>query len=142
MKNEIEKYGLDVYVNDEEHRNSDDFDDYNTMPIYIEICEGPDTVATICGTDFIDDIEIDCCHPECCMDWGDDDECGECLLCGDQCMWHWEEGEEYEGTDDDGYILSSKWGDRVIDEWNHTDNKGLIGKYIKELQDNGSKASL
>lgn len=142
MKNEIENFGLDVYFKDEEHHNSDDFDDYNSMPIYIEICEGPDTVATICGTDFVKDIDVECEHPECCRDWGDDDECGECLLCGDQCTWRWVEGEEYEGVDEYGNVESSKWGEREINEWHSTDNKGLIGKLIEELKNNGSKASL
>lgn len=132
MKEELKKLGLTM-SHREHHGNSDDPDDYE--PIDFTIDDGKDTVAQVWGSHPSNDVCIECDHPSEALDWGDDDECGECLLCGDQCMWHWEEGTEYEGTDDDGNVMSSKWGDRVIDEWHHTDNKGLIGKYLKELQD-------
>lgn len=132
FEKELKKYGLKVYH--KEHRQGrEDPDDYE--PIDFSIDDGTDNVAWVWGSEPFHDFEIECNHPEECLDWGDDDECGECLLCGDQCLWHWERGEEYEGTDDDGNVLSSKWGERVIDEWHHTDSKGLIGKYLKHLQE-------
>lgn len=130
FEKELKKYGLKVYH--KEHRQDrEDPDDYE--PIDFSIDDGTDNVAWVWGSHPTNDVVVECNHPEEALDWGDDDECGECLLCGDQCLWHWEEGEEYEGTDDDGHPVSSKWGDRVIDEWHHTGNKGLIGKYLKEM---------
>ena len=128
---ELKKYGLKVYH--KEHRaDREDPDDYE--PIDFSIDDGTDNVAWVWGSEPFTDYEIECNHPEECIDWGDDDECGECLLCGDQCTWNWVEGEEYEGTDEYGNIESSKYGYRDIQEWHHTDNKGIIGKYLKELQ--------
>ena len=131
---ELKKYGLKVY-HKEYRPTTDDPDDYDVEPIDFSIDDGTDNVAWAWGSEPFHDFEVECNHPTECIEWGDDDECGECLLCGDQCFWHWEEGEEYEGVDDDGYVMSSKWGDRVIDEWHHTGNKGLIGKYLKHLQE-------
>lgn len=130
MKEEIEKLGFKI-CHKKYYGNSDDPDDY--MPIDFSIDDGKVSVAVVYGSHPINDVVVECNHPSEAIEWGDDDECGECLLCGDQCMWHWEEGEEYEGTDEDGYPISSKWRGRVIDEWHHTNNKGLIGKYLKEM---------
>lgn len=131
---ELAKLGLKKYESEDKDRE----------PIDFSISNSEDNVAWVYGTYqtiAVDnklygyDVSIECDHPDEAIDWGDDDECGECLLCGAQCSWHWEEGEEYEGTDDDGYVVSSKYGSRVIDEWHDTDNKGLIGKYLDQLRE-------
>lgn len=131
---ELDKLGLKKYESEDKDRE----------PIDFSIANDEDNVAWVYGTyqtvavdnkRYEYDTCVECNHPEEALDWGDDDECGECLLCGDQCLWHWEEGQEYEGTDDDGYVISSGYSDRVIDEWHHTDNKGLIGKYLEQLRE-------
>lgn len=132
ISEELKKLGLTMY-HKEHHGNSDDPDDYE--PIDFTIDDGEDNVAWVWGSEPWHDIQVECNHPEGAIDWGDDDECGECLLCGAQCTWHWEEGEEYEGVDEDGDIVSSKYGDRIIDEWHDTGNRGLIGKYIDYLKE-------
>lgn len=136
MKNEIEKYGLDVYRKDNEHHNSDDPDDYNSPHIYIEICEGADTVATICGSDLAKDIDIECSHPKCCIEWGDDDERGECFLCGAQCDWGWMDDIANEGYDENGEYCAKCVKARQIGDWHLPEYVGgWIGKYIKWLQE-------
>ena len=126
MEKEFEKLGLKIH-HKEYHGNSDDPDDYE--PIDFSIDDGTDNVAWVWGSHPINDVEVECNHPEEAIEWGDDDECGECLLCGDQCTWRWVEEEEYES---DG--VHSKTGYKEIGEWIHTNNKGMIGEYIKELQ--------
>lgn len=130
MEKEFEKLGLKIY-HKEHYDDSDDTDDYE--PIDFSIDDGTDNVAWVWGSHPIDDVEVECNHPEAAIEWGDDDECGECLLCGNQCTWRWVEEEEYEGADEDGYPVSSKSGYRDITEWHRTGNKGLIGKYLEEM---------
>lgn len=125
MEDKLKEYGLHI-----EHSEAEDRE-----PIDFEIRDDEDgLVATVWGSEPWHDVEIECNHPEECIEWGDDDECGECLLCGDQCTWRWVEETEYDGTDDDGNIEYSKSGYRDIAEWHHTDSKGMIGEYLKELQ--------
>lgn len=132
FEKELKKYGLKVYH--KEHRQDrEDPDDYE--PIDFSIDDGTDNVAWVWGSEPFHDFEIECEHPEICIDWGDDDECGECLLCGDQCNWQWVEQTEYEGTDEYGNVEYSDASYRDILDWHHTSNKGLIGKYLKHLQE-------
>ena len=128
----LKEFGLRVY-HKEYQPKTDDPDEY-TEPIDFSIDDGTDNVAWVWGSEPWHDVEIECNHPEECIEWGDDDECGECLLCGDQCTWRWVEETEYDGTDDNGNIEYSKSGYRDIAEWHHTDSKGIIGEYLKELQ--------
>lgn len=130
MEKKLEKYGLKVRWNDS--------NDPDKEPIDFSVEDEHDNVAWVWGNEPWCDVQCECNHPtdHGCVEFGDDDEYGECLLCGAQCLWHWEEGEEYEGTDDDGYVVSSKYGSRVIDEWYHaTKIGGIIGDYLKELQE-------
>ena len=132
FEKELKKYGLRVFH--KEHRQDrEDPDDYE--PIDFSIDDGTDNVAWVWGSEPWTDVEVECNHPEACIDWGDDDECGECLLCGDQCNWRWVEETEYDGTDDYGNPEYSKSGYRDILDWHKTNNKGLIGKYLKHLQE-------
>lgn len=131
-QDEMGKYGIKVYRK-EYKPSTDDPDDY-TEPIDVAFDIGGESVAWVWGSEPFRDYEIECSHPEECVDWGDDDECGECMLCGAQCSWRWVEETEYEGTDEDGDIEWSKSAYRDINEWHDTQNKGIIGKYIKHLQ--------
>lgn len=105
-------------------------------PIDFSISNSEDNVCWVYGSEPWHDVCVECNHPYEAIDWGDDDECGECLLCGDQCTWTWVKDEEYEGDDEYGYPISSKSEYRHINEWHSTENKGLIGKYLKKLGEN------
>ena len=133
---ELKKYGLKVY-HKEYQPTTDDPDDYDVEPIDFSIDDGTDNVAWVWGSEPFHDVEIECNHPEECIEWGDDDECGECLLCGAQCNWGWVDDVVNEGYDGDGnyYVQTGKV--REISDW-HSEGKfkGLIGKYLKHLQEN------
>ena len=131
---ELAKLGLKKYESEDKDREPIDFsianDEGNVALVY-------GTYQTMAADNKHSkyDVCVECDHPDEALDWGDDDECGECLLCGAQCTWHWVEEEECEGTDEDGYLISSKSGYREINEWHDTDNKGLIGKYLDQLRE-------
>ena len=104
IENELNKYGLKIY-HKERRPTADDPDDGE--PIDFSIDDGTDNVAWVWGSEPFSDYEIECNHPDECIEWGDDDECGECLLCGDQCTWGWVDDVVDEGYDEDGnYYLS------------------------------------
>lgn len=116
-KEELLKLGINAW---DDTRPKDD-PDY--MPIDYSFSDGGDAVAWLWGQR-PSEIEWECNHPECCMEWGDDDETGECLLCGAQCTWH------YNVSADDGYETK----ERVPDEWsNPSKPEGLLGKCVKEM---------
>ena len=59
-----------------------------------------------------------CTHPEESIEFGEDDERGECKLCGATCDWHWE-NDVYDGGDQgdgNGYEIY-KTRERVVDYW-------------------------
>lgn len=120
---ELKKIGLIKIESEAEDRE----------PIDFSISNEEDNKCWVWGSEPWTDIQVECSHPDEAIEWGDDDECGECLLCGAQCFWRWVNEEEYDGTDENGYPVSSKSRYRDIDEWHDTDNKGLIGKYLDQL---------
>lgn len=105
MKTELEQYDLSLRESDAPDR----------LPIDFSIEDDEDNVAWVWGD--WKDYEVDCTHPYQCIDWGDDDERGECELCGAQCDWRWE-------RDEDGQS-------REPHAW-HKGNGGLIKKIIEE----------
>ena len=111
MENKLKDFGLELRESDNPDRQLIDFD----------ICDEQDNVAWIWG-DSLDDVEVECTHPYQCIEWGDEDEQGECKLCGATCDWHYEEDSE---------------GNRVREpqEWySPRYTEGLIDEYIKELR--------
>lgn len=131
MEDKLKEYGLKVYWNRQEGRNSDDPDDY--LPIDFNIDDGTDNVAWIWGS-MPDDVEVECNHPEECIEFGDDEDQGECKLCGATCDWHWEKEWLDEGHGEDGGCIGHGVQTRYIDEWYYPKrSKGLIGEYLKEL---------
>lgn len=116
IEKELKQYDLRMRESDSEDRE----------PIDFAIEDDNDNVCWVWGSEPWTDIQVECDHPYQCIDWGDDDEMGECELCGAQCHWHWEYNY------DNGY----KAGERVIHGWERPDKKigGLVGKYIKHLQ--------
>ena len=133
MEEELKKYGLRIHWRTNEGHNSDDPDDYE--PIDFSIDDGTDNVAWVWGSEPFNDVQIECNHPEECIEWDDDETCGECKLCGAQCTWGWVDEIVEEGRDEDGAYYARTGKERKIGEW-YTGNmyKGLIGKYLKELQ--------
>lgn len=114
IEKELDQYDLRLRESDNPER----------LPIDFSIEDDDNNICWVWGKN-VDDVEIECNHPYQCIDWGDDDECGECELCGAQCNWHWEYNY------DDGY----KAGERVVHGWERpTKIAGLVGKYLKELQ--------
>ena len=119
---ELKKYGLSIhYV--EKSRDDDDYE-----PIDFVIEDRYDNVAWVWGSDPTDDVQIECNHPEECMEWGDDDEWGVCKLCGATCTWHYEK--------DEGNVEDFYWENevRVPDEWTHPKHiGGIVGKHLADL---------
>lgn len=66
----------------------------------------------------LDDIEdlcdVDCPHES--IEWGDDDERGECLDCGATCDWHWAK-DVVEGEDCDGNYTAKEVNVREVLQW-------------------------
>lgn len=129
----LKKYGLEVKWNKREGGNSDDPDDY--LPIDFTIEDGDYTVATVWGTDPENDLEIECEHPEEFIEFGDDeDECGECKICGAQCDWHWTTDVVDEGHDEDGVYFARTGKVREITNWyNVGGSESVIGEYLKQI---------
>lgn len=134
MEDELKKYGLKVYWKNQEGHNSDDPDDYE--PIDFSIEDGEDNVAWVWGSDPWNDVQIECNHPEECVEFGDDDEQGECALCGATCDWGWVTDVVDEGHDEDGAYFARTGEVRQIGEWHHPKKiGGIVGRYLKHLQE-------
>ena len=103
IENAFAEYGLKVFESDAKDRDLIDFD----------VLDGQDAIAWVWGND-PNDLEVECDHPYQAIEFGDDDERGECKICGATCDWHWENNFE-ERT-------------REPHEW-YADNKGLIKAY-------------
>lgn len=110
---ELEQYDLKIRESDSPER----------LPIDFSIEDSEDNVCWAWGD--WKSYEVECDHPHQCIDWGDDDECGVCKLCGAECNWHW--GYNY----DDGY----KAAERAIYRWRKSSG-GLVKKYIEQIMSN------
>lgn len=111
MKEELEGFGLKV-------RHSDDPD---SEPIDEVIYDGEDEVAFVYGSEPFKDVQVECDHPNQCIDFGDGEEQGECLLCGATCDYHYE-------MDDDHEVPTPHM-------WHEPEQiGGIIGDYLKDLQ--------
>lgn len=62
-------------------------------------------------------IDWECQHPEDITEFGDDDECGECPICGAICSWFWKKELVDEGHDEDGNCTGTVGEVREIMEW-------------------------
>ena len=111
MEDKLKEYGLEIWESDNPERQPIDFD----------ISDKEDNVAWIWG-DSLEDAEVECNHPYQCIEWGDDDEQGACLLCGATCDWHYEEDSEghKEREPHDWYMARKA--------------SGLIGEYIEQFR--------
>lgn len=78
-------------------------------------------------------IDWECQHPEELTEFGDDDECGECPICGAFCSWFWRKTVVDEGHDEDGNYIATTGEVRDITEWwNKTPEEfeGVFGELI------------
>ena len=90
-------------------------------PIDFTIRDGDDQWCAEVWGENADDVEIECNHPYQCISWGDDDEMGECELCGAQCEWHYVDGE-------------GSYKDKEPHKWHNPDTiGGIAGRYLKGL---------
>ena len=135
MEEELKKYGLKVYWHNDSRHNSSDPDDYE--PIDFSIEDGEDNVAWVWGSEPFNDVQIECNHPYECVDFGNDEnECGECQICGAQCDWHWVYDVVDEGHDMDGRYYAKEGEVREITEWYYPKKiGGSVGESLKELQE-------
>lgn len=116
----LAEYGLKI-------RHSDDKD---RELIDLSIEDGEDNVAWLWGSDPYHDIEWECNHPA--IKYGDDDERGECVLCGSWCDWHWEKEVVNEGEDNDGNHYCQEGDVRVPHEWYPRQTAGgILGEIIE-----------
>lgn len=111
MKDELDDLDLYAYYSEAKDREAIDFE--------IRSKKTDELYATVWGSEPWNDVQIDCDHEL--VEWGDDDEQGECILCGATCDWHYEM--------DDGYRY------KVSHEW-HTPKKigGVVGRELERLQ--------
>lgn len=119
IEKELDQYDLRLRESDNPER----------LPIDFSVEDDNDNVCWVWGKD-IDDVEVECNHPYQCIDWGDDDECGECQLCGATCSAHYEV--------DTGNVEDYYWSGRTLvpHEWSPRETPGgIIGDILKEMSD-------
>lgn len=112
VSEQLKDYGLIVRESDSPERQLVDF----------SVEDEEDNVAWVWG-DYLNDVEFECNHPYQCIDFGDGEEQGQCLLCGCYCDYHYEEDDK---------------GNKVPEphEWYPRRNVGgLMGDYLKEIQE-------
>lgn len=112
MEEKLEEYGLNIRWSDSPNRELIDFSIEDTQ----------DNIAWVWGKT-LDDVEVECNHPYQCIEFGDIEEQGVCLLCGSYCDWHYEEDDE---------------GNKVPEahEWYPRRNVGgLIEEYLRESEE-------
>ena len=108
VEDELKGYGLSIRQSDAPDREEIDF----------SIEDEGDNVCWVWGKPA--DPEWECWHPYQCIEFGDDDELGECKLCGSHCEWHYED-------DGEGHK------ERIPHDWFALRQiRGLIAKIVKE----------
>lgn len=124
--NKLEKIlGLKIHENNEEDRRLVDF----------ELSDEQSEVFW-CAGDRFDDIDWECKHPMEYVSLGDEDEYGECLVCGSHCSWGFVKEWLDEGHDDEtGSCIGQEIKVARVGEWfPRRSVGGAVGKYLKELQ--------
>lgn len=117
MEDKLKELDLMVYWNDGQDAQQIDF----------SIADSEDNVAWVWGD--LSDVDWECNHPYELIEWGDDDERGECKLCGATCAWSWVPDGVEPTT---GKLMKS----REPYDWEPIRYpKGLLGDYIKELRE-------
>lgn len=123
-----EEYGLTIYESEAPDRLAIDFsiDDGDDN---IAWAWGDGEIVVVDNQEYTPDYEVECDHAI--VEYGDDDERGECIVCGATCDWHYEKEVVNEGHDEDGNYYCQTGEERVPHEW-HRGDGGIIRKYINE----------
>lgn len=119
MKDALAEYDLKVRYNDSP----------DSEPIDDIIYDDEDNVAFIWGSEPWRDVQVECGHPDQCIEYDDDEPVGRCVLCGATCETHYEA--------DEGNVEDYAWSGRrqVPTSWAMPDKPGgIIGDYLKDLQ--------
>lgn len=119
MKDALAEYDLKVRYNDSP----------DSEPIDDIIYDDEDNVAFIWGSEPWRDVQVECNHPDQCIEFDDDEPVGRCALCGATCETHYEV--------DDGNVEDYAWSGRrqVPTSWTMPKELGgIIGDYLKDLQ--------
>ena len=109
---ELENYGIKIFQSKNDDRYLIDF--------ILEDKDTGDEYATVWGYG-LNDVEFECNHPYECVEFGDDDEQGQCMLCGSYCDWR-----RVPDEDTPGYPEPTEWYPR-------RNAGGLIKEYLDEL---------
>ena len=126
MKEQLSEFDLCV----EQNVNSEE-------PIDFTIKDGTgETCCDVWGSNPFNDVQVECTHPYECVDFSNDEnECGECQICGAQCDWHWVYDVVDEGHDMDGKYYAKEGEVREITDWYFPKKiGGIVGDYLKDLQ--------
>ena len=119
MKDALAEYDLKVRYNEAP----------DSEPIDIIIYDDEDNVAFAWGSEPWKDVQVECNHPDQCIEYDDDEPVGRCALCGATCETHYEA--------DNGNVEDYAWSGRrqVPTSWTMPKEPGgIIGEYIKDLQ--------
>lgn len=125
MEDKLKEYGLHLRELDSPER----------LPIDFYIEDDEDNICWVWGAD-AGSVDIECNHPTECIEYGDDDEQGECKLCGAKCDWHWVHDVVDDGYDADGEYYAKEGEVREITDWYYPKKVGgIVGRYLKQLQE-------
>lgn len=119
MKDALAEYDLKVRYNE----------DPDSEPIDIIVYDDEDNVAFVWGSEPWKDVQVECNHPDQCIEYDDDEPVGRCALCGATCDCHYEA--------DNGNVEDYAWSGRRLVPTSWTTLKepgGIIGDYLKDLQ--------
>lgn len=119
MKDALAEYDLKVRYNDAP----------DSEPIDIIVYDDEDNVAFAWGSEPWKDVQVECNHPDQCIEYDDDEPVGRCALCGATCETHYEA--------DNGNVEDYAWSGRrqVPTSWTMPKEPGgIIGDYLKDLQ--------
>ena len=119
MKDALAEYDLKVRYNEAP----------DSEPIDIIVYDDEDNVAFAWGSEPWNDVQVECNHPDQCIEYDDDEPVGRCALCGATCETHYEA--------DEGNVEDYAWSGRrqVPTSWTMPKEPGgIIGDYLKDLQ--------
>ena len=119
MKDALAEYDLKVRYNEAP----------DSEPIDIIVYDDEDNVAFAWGSEPWKDVQVECNHPDQCIEYDDDEPVGRCALCGATCETHYEA--------DNGNVEDYAWSGRrqVPTSWTMPEEPGgIIGDYLKDLQ--------
>lgn len=119
MKDALAEYDLKVRYNEAP----------DAEPIDWIIYDDEDNVAFAWGSEPWKDVQVECNHPDQCIEYDDDEPVGRCALCGATCETHYEA--------DEGNVEDYAWSGRrqVPTSWTMPNTPGgIIGDYLKDLQ--------